>query len=258
MRTGFGIALSFIVVCIGITSAHSQDYIRLKDGQVIPCAVLRMDTSAVFATDWEYRGLAMPPLKVYARDEVQSVWLVEPLEVSAAKLPYVPHSKGWEVGGSVAMQTWVEPGITRRFLVLASAQGSFTVAKQLSLEVDGDFAFPFVKKSDPWRSSHNGYQFTFNVVGHPVRWHGFVPFALLGAGVATGIPMGDVLVPPSNATSSSQPNRELLNAGIGIKWGEGGVGYRLEWRHSFYQWSSGPKNESADASSIRASLFIYR
>jgi hypothetical protein len=258
MKTGFRFAFSFIIVCIGITLARAQNYVRLKDGQVITCVVLRMDTSAVITTNWEYRGLAMPPLNVYTRDEVQSVWFMEPRESSAAKLPYVPHSRGWEAGGSIALQTWVEPDIKRRLLVLASAQGTFTVAKHISLEVDGDFAFPFVKKSDPWRSSHNGYQFSFNVVGHPVRWRGFVPFLLLGAGASTGIPLGDVLVPPESSTNTSQPNRELLNAGLGIKWGAGGVGYRIEWRHSYYQWSSGPKNESADASSIRASVFIYR
>jgi len=258
MKLGLRFAVSFVVVCTGIASARAQDYIRLKDGQVVKCAILRMDSMAVFATDWEFRGLAMPPLKVYTRHEMQSVWFEEPRELTATKLPYVPHPRGWEAGGSIALQTWLEPGIKRRLLILAAAQGAFTVVKQLSLEVDADFAFPSVDKRDPWRSSHNGYQLSFNVVGHPVRWHGFVPFLLLGAGASTGIPLGDVLVPPASAPNGNQPNRELLNAGLGIKWGAGGLGYRIEWRHSYYQWSSGPVNESADASLIRASLFIYR
>jgi hypothetical protein len=251
MKTGFRFAFSFIIVCIGITFAHAQNFVRLKDGQVIKCAVLRMDTSAVITTDWEYRGLAMPPLNVYARDEVQSVWFMEPSESLAIKIPYVPHPEGWEAGGSFSLQTFLAPGAKRRLLGVVSGLGSFTLLKPMSLEVDADFTFPFAAKNDPWSTYSMGYQISMSVVGHPFIWHGIVPFALAGAGASNAIPLG-------NLQLNAGGNMEMLNAGLGIKWGAGGVGYRIEWRHCYYLWSIGPKRESADASSIRASVFIYR
>jgi hypothetical protein len=250
MRPNIFVGLLIILVFISVY-AKADDFVRLRDGQVVRCAVLRMDTLAVFTTDWEYRDLAMPPLKVYERREIESVWMLEPSSVAATRIPYVPHTKGWEVGGSAAFQTYLTPDIDRRYLIMASIQGSFTVTKYLSLEIDGDYTAPISKQSDVWHSYKNGYELSLNAVAHPIRWHEFVPFVLVGGGGSTGPAPGKVQL-------TTNDNRDLLNAGLGLKWGSGGIGYRLEWRHSFYQWREGKKNKNADASAIRASIFLYK
>jgi len=239
--------------------AGATDYVRLTTGRVIACAVLRQDTVAVFTTDWDARHLLLPPLQVYGRDEVESVWFTEPPRGTAGR--YVPHAGGWEVGGSVAFQAWAETELSRRYLLMFSVHGGYTIMPQVSLELDGDFTFPLGGGSDSlWRANGTGYQTVMNVVAHPFVYKGFVPYALFGGGAALAVPVGDVVL------TSSKDVRNLLDFGLGIKWGSAGVGYRIEWRHHFYEWTPDAVDErglrvpaqSADASVVRATLFLYR
>lgn len=239
--------------------AGATDHVRLKDGRIIPCAVLRQDTVAVFTTDWESRHLRQPQLQVYARDEVESVWFTDPPRGPAGR--YIPHAGGWELGGSAAFQAWAETDLSRRYLLMFSVHGGYTIMPQVSLELDGDFTFPLGGRSDSlWRTYGTGFQTVMNVVAHPFAYKGFVPYALFGGGAALAVPVGDVILTGSNDL------RNLLNFGLGVKWGSAGVGYRIEWRHHFYEWTPDAVDargvrvpaQSADASVVRATLFIYR
>jgi hypothetical protein len=239
--------------------AGATDYVRLKTGRVIACAVLRQDTVAVFTTDWDSRHLRQPTLQVYGRDEVESVWFTAPPRGSAGR--YLPHTGGLEAGGSVSFQAWAETELSRRYLLMFSIHGGYTIMPQVSLELDGDFTFPFGGRSDSlWRANGTGYQTVMNVVAHPFVYKGVVPYALLGGGAALAVPVGDMVL------TGSKDIRNLLDFGLGVKWGSGGVGYRIEWRHHFYQWTPDAVDErglrvpaqSADASVVRATLFLYR
>lgn len=239
--------------------AAATDYVRLRDGRIITCAVLRQDTLAVFTTDWDSRHLLQPPLQVFGREEVESVWFTDPPRGPAGR--YIPHANGWEAGGGVAFQAWAETELARRYLLMLSVHGGYTVMPQLSLEVDADFSFPFGGRSDSlWRANGTGYQTVMNVVAHPFVFKGLVPYALFGGGAALAIPVGGAIV------TRSKDIRNVLDFGIGVKWGSAGIGYRIEWRHHFYEWTPDAVDErgvrvpaqSADASVVRATLFIYR
>ena len=237
----------------------AADWIRLKDGRIIECAVLRQDTVAVFTTDWKSRHLAQPQLQVYSRDEVESIWFTHP--GNAPRGQYLPHANGWELGGGAAFQTWASDKLERRSLLMISVHGGYTVLPMLSFELDGDFTFPLGGRADStWKRYGTGYQTVMNIVAHPFNWKGFVPYITGGGGVALDVPIGGVVLTESDVA------RNLVDIGVGIKWGSAGIGYRIEWRHHLYQWTPDaldkngvrvPK-QSADASVIRAALFIYR
>lgn len=250
---------SIVTLLTGCFTAIAEDYVRLKDGRLIECAVIRQDTMAVFTTDWASRSLIQPPLQVYSREEVESIWFSKPGKFESSK--YKPHPNGWEVGGGLAWQTWAETEVVRRNLLILSVHGGYTVLKQLSFEIDGDFTFPMGGASDSiWDANATGYQTVMNVVAHPYSWRGFVPYVFFGGGAALGVPIDRTVL------TSSTDVRNLLDLGVGLKWGSGGLGYKIEWRHHFYEWTPDAltsdsvrvPSQEADASVIRATLFIYR
>jgi hypothetical protein len=248
-----------LVVTLFCGQAQATDYVRLKNGRVIACAVLRQDTVAVFTTDWESRHLLQPALQVFGRDEVESVWLGTPPRGPGGR--YVPHVNGWELGGSVAFQGWAETELARRYLLLLSLHGGYTILPQVSFELDADFTVPMGGRSDSlWRTYGTGYQTVMNVLVHPFVYKGVVPYGFLGGGAALAVPVGDLIL------TGSEDVRNVLDFGLGVKWGSAGVGYAIEWRHHLYEWTPDAVDEngvrvpaqSADASVIRATLFIYR
>lgn len=253
------LAIAFSCLIILPLSATAEDFVRLKNGSIFRCAVLRQDTATVFTTDWSLRHLASPPLQVYTKDEVESIWFTEPEALQ--RIPYTPLPSRLELGGSAGFQTWAETRLVRRHVLMLALHGGLGITRVIGLELDGSFTFPLGGKADSeWYTYDPGYQVAMNAVAQPFVWKGIVPFALIGGGAAVGIPVGDVLLTASNDA------RNLINFGLGVKWGSNGLGYRVEWRHSYYIWTPDAANaqglrtaeQSGDASTIRASLFIYR
>lgn len=282
------LACSFLVVI----QAFGKDYVRLHTGRLVEGAVLRQDSTAVFVTDWDSRHLLQPPLQVFTRDEVESIWLGQPPQI-ITRIPYIPHSRGLEFGGSIGFQTWSESPIEageyvrsdfninpvpaaagtteytyqlkgqdlQRSLLQITFEGGYTILPQISFDFTGDISIPVGGSSDAqWRSFDPGFQASMSLVGHPVVWRGIVPYALFGGGASLGMPINGFV------TNASNEIRNLLNFGAGIKWGANGMGYRIELRHFMYSWSpdeyeeSGvrvPKRETS-ATTVRFGMFFYR
>jgi hypothetical protein len=266
-RSRWNLLLLVFLLLTASISVQAQDYVRLRNGQVIKCSILRQDTSVVYTTEWDLRHLAQPPLQVYERREVESIWFIAPQSVEKTKAPYIPHANGWEIGGSFSLQTWAETNLARRHLMVLTAHGGFDITRQFGLEGDLDLTvpirtLPFVGKSaKSWLEMDVGHQIGINGVYHPIVWKGIVPFLLAGGGISEGVPMGNVILTDHNFL------RSMIDVGIGAKWGSGGLGYRIEWRHHIYTWQPDlvnaetglrePEN-SANASLIKATLFFYR
>lgn len=238
-----------------------MDYVRLRSGRVLEGAVLRQDSAVVVMTDWENRHQLQPPLQVFTREEVQSVWFVKPTESKEEYVRFSPHDSGFELGGSLLFQSWAETNLVRRQVLQFSVNGGYTIAPALGLELSGDFTIPFGGKPDSvWHSYDGAYQVAMNVIGHPFRWKGLVPFVLAGGGAAIGVPVNGVIL------VSSKELRSLVDVGVGVKWGVDHVGMRVEWRHHFYTWTPDATDEfgrrvpeqTADASMIRVGLFYFR
>jgi hypothetical protein len=253
------LSFSLILFLTLVSASHAEDFIRLKNGQTITCAILRQDTIAIFTTRWDLRTMDQPPLQVYTRDEVESIWFAEP-KVALTRVPYVPRPSQLEGGGSLSFQTWAETDQQRRYLGVVSFFGGLTITPMFGMEVEGNVTLPFGDRKDPvWKQYKTGYQVLMNGVLHPVVWKGMVPFAVLGGGAALGVPLENVLL------SSSNDIRTVVDLGLGVKWGSNGLGYAVEWRHHFYTWTPDAvingirvKAHEADASVVRASLFFYR
>ncbi len=248
------------VILLGVTlSAQGEDYIRLKNGNIITCAVLRQDTATITTTSWDLRSLFQPPLQVYTRDEVESVWFSKPRQMREQHVPYEPLPSRIEVGGSASFQMWSGSGLSRRSLMVFSAIGGYSIIREVGLELDMDLTIPFEGKSDSlWKDYDVGYQISMNVVAHPVQWKGLTPFILAGGGTARDVPLGDVVLTTNNQ------DWNLLHFGLGIKWGQSGLGYRVEWRYGIYSFTpdaeeNGVRASAQDrnANSVRASLFLY-
>jgi hypothetical protein len=247
--------------------AFAMDYLRHKHGQIIQGAIIRLDSAAVFVTDWEFRNLRQPPFQVYTRDEIQSIWFDKPTIDTIAHHPYRPHTNGYEFGGSVAFQTWAESNQPRRNMFQASLHGGYTILSYLGLELDLTFTNPFKSKSDTaWKNFDVATQAAMNVVVHPFAWK-VTPYAFVGGGASAGVPVGDILLTSANDTKS------LVDGGLGIKWGSNGLGFKAEWRHSYYIWTpdqlgfveiNGERisyrvpEQNADASVFKVGLFFYR
>ncbi len=255
-----------VLVAVGVVlterSVHAQDYLRLRNGQLIECAILKQDTSSVFITTWNHRLDRQPPLQVFTREEVESITFIKPTSENARGLRlYRPHANGVEVGGGLAFQTWAESNLQRRHLMQVNLHGGYSVVRQLGIEFDGGVTIPFGGAADSvWQSREIGYQAAMNLIGTPVVWRGIVPFVLFGGGAALGVPVDNVVI------TSSTDVRSLVNVGVGFKTGANGIGIRMEWRHHFYTWTPDAVTEtgvrvsehSADASVVRATLFIYK
>ncbi len=241
--------------------ALAKDYVRLRNGQLLEGAILRQDTAVVVLTDWESRHLLQPPLQVFAKEEIQSIWFVKPSENEAQRVHFSPHMSGFELGGSFVFQSWAETHLDRRQLLQFSVDGGYTITPALGLELSGDFTVPFGGKHDSiWNAYDGAYHVLMNVVGHPFRWKGLVPFAVAGGGAAIGIPVGGVTL------ITSKDLRSLVDVGLGVKWGRDHVGIRGEVRHHFYTWTPDAVDENgvrvpeetADATMFKIGLFYFR
>jgi hypothetical protein len=244
-----------------VSEATAKDFVRLRNGQVIQGAILRQDSAVVVLTSWEDRRLLQPPLQVFEKQEIESVWFVNPSELEERHIHYSPHVSGYEFGGGLVFQSWAETYLARRQVLQFSIGAGYTITSALGLELSGDFTIPFGGKSDTVWSSYDGaYHVMMNVVGHPIRWKGIVPFASAGGGAAIGIPVNGVTL------VSSKDIRSLVDIGLGIKWGADHVGVRAELRHHFYTWTPDAIDEfgrrvpeqTADASQFKIGLFYFR
>jgi hypothetical protein len=259
---------SLLLLAVGLTvPAAAENYIRLKSGQTVSCAILSQDSSVVYTTSWEYRGLKQPPLQVYSRDEIESIWFEKPTDIKPKRL-YQPHPGGYEGGGGFSFQTWAETDVDRAYLGVLAVHGGYTISKPIGIELESAFTFPGGAKGTAWRAYKVGYQVSLGAIVHPVQWKGMVPYLLVGGGGMLGTPLENVQLEPSSNL------RSLLNLGVGIKWGSDGMGYRLEWRHSIYSWTGrvplewkdgdiiwrGDRAEAmqGNMTSVRASIFFYR
>ncbi len=258
--TSFLPSLGFVFIVFA-SVAVAKDYVRLRNGQLLEGAVIRQDTAVVVLTAWEDRYLLQPPLQVYTKEEIQSIWFVKPSESDEHHFHFSPHMSGFEVGGSFALQSWAETRLDRRQLLQFSVEGGYTITSALGLELSGDFTIPFGGKSDTiWHSYDGAYHVLMNVIGHPFRWKGLVPFAVAGGGAAIGIPIDGVTL------ISSKDLRSLVDVGLGVKWGVDHIGVRGEVRHHFYTWTRDAVNENgvrvpeetADATMFRVGLFYFR
>ena len=241
--------------------AWGMDYVRLRSGQVVEGAILRQDSIAIFMTDWDSRGLPQPPLSVYTRDEVHSIWFVDPSGEGTALDRYTPHSGSFELGGSLSFQNWAESRVSRRSQIQTSLQGGYSFTRALGFDVSADFTVPLGGEADTtWRRFDPAYQIAMSVVIHPFVWKGLIPYAIAGGGAALGTPVNGTIL------AAKSDMRSLVNAGLGVKWGVEHLGARLEWRHHFYAWTPDEVDDrevrvdeqTADASVIRVGLFYFR
>ncbi len=236
----------------------AQDYLRLKNGQVARGAIVRTDSATVFMAEWEERHLPLPRLQVFTKKEIQSIWFQRPPQAEQ-KAMYRPHERGYEFGGGIAFQSMKDEDFSRRMLQL-SLMGGYTVFPAIGIEGEGDFTFPHGEREDTtWNELQTGYHVAINVLVHPVELRGFIPFALIGGGTALAIPAGRTIL------TTNHDQRNLLNFGVGLKFGQGGIGCRLEYRYLLYSWTPDEAvNEQrvepreAFCHLVRAGLFFYR
>ena len=250
-----------IVFVVCADHAWCADYLRLRNGQVVEGAILRQDTAVVIMTDWDKRHLPLPPLTVFTRDEVQSIWFVDPRLESGSHVEYSPHVGTIELGGSVLFQTWAESELIRRHFFQLGFQGGYAITHALGFDVSAEFTVPLGGAADSaWHRNDPAYQFSMSVVAQPFRWKSVIPYALAGGGAALGTPVNGTIF------GASKEVRSLINAGLGVKWGMDHVGLRAEWRHHFYAWTPDVADEqglrvaeqTADASMVRIGLFYFR
>ncbi|MCB9366186.1 MAG: hypothetical protein H6506_03740 [Calditrichaeota bacterium] len=247
----------FLAVLVGQTLA--ADYVRLRDGRLISGAVIRQDTLAIYLSPWEQRHMRQPELQVFARNEVESIWLgSKPHSESLRRYKLRPGLI--ELGGGLSMQTWAASVHERRFLSQISLQGGYAITKYLGTELIADFTLPKGKKSDAqFDSLKFGYQVALHVVGMLDLGRSWIPFAYAGGGSALDVPRGTYVQTTGNDV------RSLLDIGAGIKAGLNGLGIRAEIRHAYYTWTPDRTTEegtrlssqNADATTMRLSLFTY-
>lgn len=245
------------LLCVWETGA-AQDFLRLKNGQIARGAIVRTDSATVFLADWEERHLPLPHLQVFTKKEIESIWFHRPPQVEQRAL-YRPHERGYEFGGGIAFQSMKDGDFSRQLLQL-SLQGGYTIFPMIGIETEGDFTFPFGDRKDTtWYAFKSGYHVAVNILVHPVTLRGFVPFALIGGGTALAIPTDRTILTTNN------DQRNLLNLGAGVKFGQGGIGCRVEYRYLLYEWTPDESIDEQRVASreafchlIRASLFFYR
>ena len=248
-------------------NVFAMDYLDLKDGRRIAGAILRQDTTAVYMTDWEYRAERFPPLQVYGRDEIRAIWFEEPKQDRGKQTYYKPRSGLIEFGGGSSFQTWQASDYDRRYLIQFSLYGGMSISPILGLEADADFTIPSGGGGDPeWSEYDFGHHVSISILAN-LPWNKrIIPYALVGGGTSEGIPTASLLL-----TESSDPHN-MVHAGLGVKYGIDGLGFRVELRHSYYIWKEDrleldPDNYNetilrrirmdADATVLRVSIFGY-
>lgn len=246
-------------LAIASSPVHALDYVRLKNGRVIEGAVLRQDTSALFITSWEQRHLRQPEFQVFARDEIESVWLDTKPTTQSLRI-YKPRHGLMEIGGGISLQTWAASVHGRRYLMQLSFQGGYSITEFIGLEVVGDFTFPNGKKSDAqYDSLRFGYQTAVHIVGSLPNKSHWTPYAFVGGGSALEVPRAGVV------QTTAEDLRSLIDIGVGVKLGLNGIGMRAELRHCYYTWTPDiliaeevrASDQTADATSLRISLFTF-
>lgn len=253
-RIGLVVLTTLCVGEIGI----AQDYLRLKDGRIIRGAIVRMDTAAIFLAEWEERHLPLPQLQVFTKNEIESIsFYRRPKAESIGS--YRPHDRGYEFGGAITFQSIKEEQNIRRLLQL-TLLGGYTIFPMAGIEAEGDFTFPHAERRDSlWHKYRGAYQVAVNLLVHPMPIGSFVPFALVGGGTSLAIPIDHAVLATSNA------QRNLLNLGIGCKWGRNGLGCRMEYRYQLYNWTPDEsiherrvEPQEAFCHLVRVGLFFYR
>ena len=253
----------FVSVFAVLSHAFALDYVQLRSGRLIEGAVIRQDTTAVFITPWEQRYLRQPEFQVFARAEVQSIWLGEkPGRIAVRK--YVSRTGMIELGGGLDMQTWASSLHQRRYLLQFSGLVGTSITDYLSLELVGGVSAPFGNSEDPdYDSLEFAYQIALHIVGNLNLDKPFIPFAFAGAGVGRDVPRAGV------SETASFEDRSLIEIGAGLKMGFNGMGVRVELKHAYYHWSkqhlvgifNGEElytvRQSSDATSLRVFLFTY-
>ncbi len=225
-----GLIALLMFLCLG-QIAFAQDYLRLKNGKLIPGAIVRVDSTAVFMADWNERHQPLPRLQVYEKREIESIWFRPPPRFDI-KGEYRPRERAWEFGGGMTFQSVKQSDNSSRRMLQLSLLGGYTVLPFAGIEGEADFTFPNAAKSDSvWHPYKSAYQVSMNVLLHPVQIKGTTPFLLIGGGTALDIPLNHSIL------TASQEGRNLLNLGAGVKWGKDGLGFRLEYRYQFYSWT---------------------
>jgi hypothetical protein len=247
--------------------ANATDYLDLKDGRRIAGAILRQDTVAVYMTDWEYRSERFPPLQVFGRDEIRAIWFDTPGRPEArSSVNYAPRSGIFELGGGTTFQTWQASDYERRNLIQISLFGGMSISPVVGLEADVDFTIPFGGGNDQvWKNLDFSHQVSMNILANLPGKRKFIPYILAGGGSSEGVPTAGVLL-----TESSKAHN-MVQAGLGVKYGIDGLGFRLELRHSYYIWEEDQLildenyvdtyirkvRMDADATVLRLSIFGY-
>ncbi len=241
------------------TSLFAKDYVRLRDGRVIEGAVIRQDTIATYVTSWEQRHLRQPEYQVFARDEVESIWLGS-APSNGIKRTFKERPGLVEIGGGLSLQTWAASVHARRYLAQLSLQGGYAITDYVGLELVGDFTIPKGKSTDvQFDSLRFGYQAALHIVGMYPNDSPWTPFVYVGGGSALEVPRAGVVM------STTNDLRSLVDIGIGVKFGFNGIGMRTELRHSYYSWTPDAlateevrsSDQNADATSLRVTLFTY-
>jgi hypothetical protein len=254
------------LLCLVVCS-HAVDYVELKDGRQVAGAILRQDTIAVYMTEWNLRSEQFPPLQVFGRDEIRAIWFDDPGHAKETGISYRPQSKRFELGGGTVFQTWQQSDQDRRYVLQMSLFGGMSISPVFGLEVDADLTFPWGDENTPqWHDFDASHQVSMNVVAHLPWKHKIIPYVIAGGGSSEGVPIDGVLL-----TKSSKAH-DMVHAGVGIKYGMDGLGFRLELRHSYYAWEEeqtqlDPEdfnnviirrlNMDADATVLRATIFGY-
>ena len=248
-------------------SAFPMDYVELKDGRQIVGAILRQDTVAVYMTEWNLRGDRFPPLKVFERSEIRAIWFEEPGLVRKTGIFYKPKSRRIEFGGGTVFQTWQASDQNRRYVLQMSILGAMSISPVFGLELDGDLTYPWGDAGTfSWNELDVAHQVSMNLVAHLPWKRKIIPYVIAGGGTSEGVPIDGVLLTSSNKV------RDMVHAGLGIKYGVDGLGMRLELRHSYYMWKEERTqldpadfnniiirtvNLDADATVVRFTIFGY-
>jgi hypothetical protein len=187
--------------------------------------------SGLYMTEWTLRGEQFPPLQVFGREEIRAIWFDQPGRTKQTGIFYKPQGKRTELGGGTVFQTWQASDQDRRYVLQVSIFGGMSISPVFGLEADADLTFPWGDENSPdWRKLERSHQVSVNVVAHLPWKYKIIPYVIAGGGSSVGIPINGVLL-----TSSSKV-RDMVHAGVGVKYGADGLGVRLELRHSYYAW----------------------
>lgn len=258
-----GLMILLILLCF-CEIGNAQDYLRLTNGKVVHGAIIRTDSATVFLANWEERHEQLPQLRVFTKEEIESIWFHSPPKPDIADRRYRPHEGGYEIGGAFFFQTIKDSASSVRLLQL-SVFGGYTLFPFMSLEAEADFTFPGGNWGEEYQSA---YHFATNVLFHPSQAWGPTPFVLIGGGASSDVPLDRII------STTSKDSRNLLNMGVGIKWGVRSLGLRLEYRYRFFEWTPDDyipiyengirvgerraDRQEAFSNLIRFGLFFYR